>query len=81
MSEEHYDDFEDYNYDENELVSNEIDREEERGFWHFIAFLDSSNLYVFDPVRQTPVQKVLANLNNPTHVAVDGFRNYIFVCE
>ena len=74
-------DFDDNNYDENEYVSDEIDREEERGFWHFIAYLDGNGLYVFDPVRKTIPMRVLNNLKNPTHVAIDGFRNYIFVSE
>ena len=36
---------------------------------------------MFDPVRKTIPQRVLSNLKNPTHVAVDGFRNYVFVAE
>ena len=54
-ADQEYDTFDDANVSEDDLVSDDIDEEEEGGIFHFIAMIDDSSVYVFDPVVISPL--------------------------
>jgi DNA-binding beta-propeller fold protein YncE len=42
---------------------------------------DDTSIYVYDPVLNTSIKSIIHGLTNPSSIAVDPKRKYIFVAD
>lgn len=56
-------------------------KEEEKGIYHIILFSDFYSVYAFDPVRKSPIRRIIPGKININALAVDSKRKYLFINE